>query len=187
MSSQRDQLICNARDCFKKIDDVAWITCCSHVFCAQHGKDAKLRQTGSASCPACGSRFRDDFGVVERNLNSSPQYRALLLCGYSPEVIMEIANNAITFWNFQKQQVCLNLERKLEYYRESVSRLKKEVAQEKSDAESKTNRLEKQLEQAQTRIKELSEENAITSREARGEHSRMDHQARKRKMDDFLL
>ncbi|XP_058467679.1 E3 ubiquitin-protein ligase CCNB1IP1-like [Malaya genurostris] len=180
MSSQRDQLVCNARDCFKKIEDVAWITFCSHVFCAQHGKEIKLQQIGSRSCPACGSHFRDDLSIVERKLNRSMQYRALLLCGYCPETIMEIANNGITFWNFQKQQVCLNLERKVEYYRETVTRLKKDLAQDKSEAASKIHRLEQQLELVQSKLNEANEEKAAL-RATSGEHARNHHQVKKRR------
>lgn len=96
---------------------------------------------------------------------------------------MEIANNAITFWNFQKQQICTNLERKVEYYRETVCTMKRDVAQHKSDSETKIRRLEQQLEQAQARLKDLNEER--TAAKARyGEHSRC---VKKRKPDDFLL
>ncbi|XP_053698585.1 E3 ubiquitin-protein ligase CCNB1IP1-like [Sabethes cyaneus] len=181
----RDQLVCNARDCFQKIDHIAWITRCSHVFCEQHGQDVKLRQAVSTSCPACGARIHDDFGIVERSLSDSVHSRALLLCGYSPDIIMEIANSAITFWNFQKQQVCVNLERKVQYYKETLSKFKQDMALAKNDAELKIHRLEQQLESCLARNKELSE---TPGRETRGEHHRKaEQQARKRKMDDFLL
>ncbi|EAT37609.1 AAEL010421-PA [Aedes aegypti] len=184
MSTERDQLVCNARDCFKKIEGTAWITCCSHVFCAQHGKDAKLRQTTKGPCcPACGTRFRDELSIVERQLNSSLQARALLLCGYNPEVVMEIANNAITFWNFQKQQVCANLERKLEYYREMVCTMKRDGAQQKTENEVKIRRLEQQLEQAKVKLRQLDDERQAAKTRF-GEPSRC---VKKRKPDDFLL
>ncbi|XP_053685644.1 E3 ubiquitin-protein ligase CCNB1IP1-like [Sabethes cyaneus] len=182
---QRDQLVCNARDCFQKIERVAWITRCSHVFCAQHGQDAKLRQTESSGCPACGTRFHDGFGIVERTLSDSAHSRALLLCGYSPDTIMEIANSAITFWNFQKHQVCVNLERKVQYYKETISKFKQDMALAKSDTELKIHRLEQQLESCLAKNKELTE---TPGRDTRGEHHRKaEQQARKRKMDDFLL
>ncbi|XP_055633207.1 E3 ubiquitin-protein ligase CCNB1IP1-like [Toxorhynchites rutilus septentrionalis] len=187
MSAERDQLICNARECFKKIEDTAWITCCSHIFCAQHGKEIKLRQATSPGCPACGSRFRNESDLVERKLNHSLQFRALLLCGYSPELVMEIANNAITFWNFQKHQVCSNLERKVEYYRETIATLKRKLTQEKGEAEGKILRLEQQLEQTKSRMAELNEAAASLTRDRRGELSRKDRCEKKHRTDDFLF
>ncbi|KXJ74294.1 E3 ubiquitin-protein ligase CCNB1IP1 isoform X1 [Aedes albopictus] len=185
MSTERDKLVCNARDCFKKIEGTAWITCCSHVFCDQHGKEAKLRQpTSSPSCPACGTRFRDELSIVERKLNNSLQARALLLCGYNPEVVMEIANNAITFWNFQKQQICANLERKLEYYREMVCTMKRDGAQQKADTEMKIRRLEQQLEQAKVKLRQQQDDERQAGKNRFGEPSRC---VKKRKPDDFLL
>ncbi|XP_021693454.1 E3 ubiquitin-protein ligase CCNB1IP1 isoform X2 [Aedes aegypti] len=159
MSTERDQLVCNARDCFKKIEGTAWITCCSHVFCAQHGKDAKLRQTTTGPCcPACGTRFRDELSIVERQLNSSLQARA-------------------------KQQVCANLERKLEYYREMVCTMKRDGAQQKTENEVKIRRLEQQLEQAKVKLRQLDDERQAAKTRF-GEPSRC---VKKRKPDDFLL
>ncbi|XP_055525492.1 E3 ubiquitin-protein ligase CCNB1IP1-like [Wyeomyia smithii] len=185
-AQQRDHLICNARDCFQKIESVAWVTCCSHVFCAQHGQDIKLRQSVSSCCPACGTRLREEFGIMERSLRDSVHSRTFLLCGYSPEVVMEIASSAITFWTFQKQQMCVNLEQKVQYYKETVSKLKQDMALVKSDAEVKIHRLEQQLENTLVKDRALNETPRV--RETRGEHYRQAEQhARKRKMDDFLL
>lgn len=99
---------------------------------------------------------------------------------------MEIANNAITFWNFQKHQLCANLERKVEYYRETVSSLKRKMMQEKSEAEGKIHRLEQQLEQTRAKMIESNEDQSA-ARDKRGELSRKDHCEKKRRMDDFLF
>nr|XP_029730175.1 E3 ubiquitin-protein ligase CCNB1IP1-like isoform X2 [Aedes albopictus] len=160
MSTERDKLVCNARDCFKKIEGTAWITCCSHVFCDQHGKEAKLRQpTSSPSCPACGTRFRDELSIVERKLNNSLQARA-------------------------KQQICANLERKLEYYREMVCTMKRDGAQQKADTEMKIRRLEQQLEQTKVKLRQQQDDERQAGKNRFGEPSRC---VKKRKPDDFLL
>lgn len=96
---------------------------------------------------------------------------------------MEIANNAITFWNFQKQQVCANLERKLEYYREMVCTMKRDGAQQKTENEVKIRRLEQQLEQAKVKLRQLDDERQA-AKSRFGEPSRC---VKKRKPDDFLL
>lgn len=96
---------------------------------------------------------------------------------------MEIATNAITFWNFQKQQICANLEKKVEYYRETVCAMKRDVTQHKGDSETKIRRLEQQLEQAQAKLKDLNDERT-GAKNRYGEHSRC---VKKRKPDDFLL
>ncbi|XP_055587223.1 E3 ubiquitin-protein ligase CCNB1IP1-like [Uranotaenia lowii] len=184
MGFDRDNLVCNARECFKQIETTAWITNCSHVFCDHHGKEIKLRRKGAAAfvCPACASHLREDGGLTERKLNTSTNFQALLLCGYHPETVMEIANNAITFWNFQKQQICINLERKVEYYRESIAKMKKTAAQDRAEAQSKIESLQQQLEQVLVHNSELQK--APTKRDSRGNHPR--HCEKKRRMNDFL-
>lgn len=35
---ESDKLICNFKDCYKVLNDAAFVTFCSHIFCSDHGK-----------------------------------------------------------------------------------------------------------------------------------------------------
>ena len=47
-------------------------------------------------------RFRDDVAMVDLTL--SDNFKSTLLAGYSPDVIMDVASRAISFWNYQQNQ-----------------------------------------------------------------------------------
>lgn len=80
-----DHLICNFKDCYKELSEVAVITTCSHIFCVDHGKfkyfhlkqtffdnpikiGNKLKLLGK--CFACNHEL-SDHQVLETNLNLS--------------------------------------------------------------------------------------------------------------------
>ncbi|XP_039441993.1 E3 ubiquitin-protein ligase CCNB1IP1-like [Culex pipiens pallens] len=186
----RDRLVCNSSGCYQQIECTAWITLCSHVFCAEHGRELRQRLTANpgSPCPACGSIFRDGQSLLERKLDHPVQVRALQLCGYNPEVIMEIATVAIAFWNHQKLQVCANLTRKNEFYKESALVARKE----RDDAEEQLRRVKVQLGQVQAENHELKEKIVATKRNRRRDSSERDHkklgiEKQRRQEDDFLL
>ncbi|XP_038105239.1 E3 ubiquitin-protein ligase CCNB1IP1-like [Culex quinquefasciatus] len=186
----RDRLVCNSSGCYQQIECTAWITLCSHVFCPEHGRELRQRLTVNpgSPCPACGSIFRDGQSLLERKLDHPVQVRALQLCGYNPEVIMEIASVAIAFWNHQKLQVCANLTRKNDFYKESALVARKE----RDDAEEQLRRVKAQLGQVQAENHELKEKMVATKRNRSRDSSERDHrkvgiEKQRRQEDDFLL
>ncbi|KAH7173621.1 uncharacterized protein B0J16DRAFT_350518 [Fusarium flagelliforme] len=82
-------------------------TYCSHIFCVEcaqqlgvTGQDAERRNT----CPACESQLTKPDDAVITNLNPSEDYKTSVLSGLSPNVIMECAGRALSFWAYQTTQ-----------------------------------------------------------------------------------
>lgn len=72
--------------------------------CAQrlgvNGQEADRRNT----CPACHSQLTNPDDAVITNLNPSEDYKTSVLSGLSPNVIMECAGRALSFWAYQTTQ-----------------------------------------------------------------------------------
>ncbi|OTB08884.1 hypothetical protein M426DRAFT_7602 [Hypoxylon sp. CI-4A] len=100
-------LRCNVLKCRKELDDRALVTTCSHIFCIEcadrlgltgHGRE--LRK----SCPACRTQLTNLDDAVISNLNPSEDYKTSVLSGLSPNVIVECASRALSFWAYQATQ-----------------------------------------------------------------------------------
>ncbi|KAI0173343.1 hypothetical protein GGR52DRAFT_590485 [Hypoxylon sp. FL1284] len=102
-----NMLRCNTLKCRKELRDQALVTTCSHIFCVDCA--ATLGLTGQRhehrnSCPACGSRLTNPDDAVISNLNPSEDYKTSVLSGLSPNVIIECASRALSFWAYQASQ-----------------------------------------------------------------------------------
>ncbi|KAG8361853.1 hypothetical protein FVEN_g518 [Fusarium venenatum] len=103
-------LTCNNLKCRRELSDRALVTTCSHIFCVEcaqrlgiTGQDAERRNT----CPACESQITKPDDAVITNLNPSEDYKTSVLSGLSPNVIMECAGRALSFWAYQTtQNIC---------------------------------------------------------------------------------
>ncbi|KZL75468.1 E3 ubiquitin-protein ligase CCNB1IP1 [Colletotrichum tofieldiae] len=100
-------LKCNVLKCRKELVDQALVTTCSHIFCAECSKRHGL--TGQAqercnTCPACSSQLTKPDDAVVANLNLTEDYKTSVLSGLSPNVIMECAGRALSFWAYQTTQ-----------------------------------------------------------------------------------
>ncbi|KAG8673415.1 hypothetical protein FPOAC2_06858 [Fusarium poae] len=103
-------LTCNNLKCRRELSDRALVTTCSHIFCVEcaqrlgiTGQDAERRNT----CPACESQLTKPDDAVITNLNPSEDYKTSVLSGLSPNVIMECAGRALSFWAYQTtQNIC---------------------------------------------------------------------------------
>ncbi|KAI0148233.1 hypothetical protein F4776DRAFT_660404 [Hypoxylon sp. NC0597] len=100
-------LRCNALKCRKELGDRALVTTCSHIFCVDCA--ARLGLTGQRhenrnSCPACGSHLTNPDDAVLSNLNPSEDYKTSVLSGLSPNIIIECASRALSFWAYQATQ-----------------------------------------------------------------------------------
>lgn len=101
-------MVCNFRKCRKPLSSKAWVTICSHAFCVEHGKrEFRTNIENSLTCPACGTELRDKFDVIEADVNPSETFRSIVLAGLKPDIIMDIAMRAISFWTYQMEQEAL--------------------------------------------------------------------------------
>ncbi|PQE03610.1 E3 ubiquitin- ligase CCNB1IP1 protein [Rutstroemia sp. NJR-2017a BBW] len=101
-------LRCNALKCRKELNDHAVVTTCSHVFCIECSNQSQLsgssREGRRATCPACEMHLPNPDDVVITNLNPSEDYKTSVLSGLSPNVIIECAGRALSFWAYQTTQ-----------------------------------------------------------------------------------
>ncbi|KAF4496887.1 E3 ubiquitin- ligase CCNB1IP1 [Fusarium agapanthi] len=100
-------LTCNNLKCRRELSERALVTTCSHIFCMDcaqrlgvNGQEADRRNT----CPACHSQLTNPDDAVITNLNPSEDYKTSVLSGLSPNVIMECAGRALSFWAYQTTQ-----------------------------------------------------------------------------------
>ncbi|KAI2472365.1 hypothetical protein F4781DRAFT_445336 [Annulohypoxylon bovei var. microspora] len=100
-------LRCNALKCRKELGDRALVTTCSHIFCLDCAARLGLTAQGHEprnSCPACGSHLTSPDDAVISNLNPSEDYKTSVLSGLSPNIIIECASRALSFWAYQATQ-----------------------------------------------------------------------------------
>ncbi|KAH6607927.1 hypothetical protein Trco_004240 [Trichoderma cornu-damae] len=102
-----NSLTCNGPKCRKELTDRAVVTTCSHIFCLEC-----VQQIGLASqenqrcttCPICNAHLAKPEDVAVANLNPTEEYKTCALSGLNPNIIMECAGRAISFWAYQTTQ-----------------------------------------------------------------------------------
>lgn len=99
MSVCDDTLLCNYPKCRAKLSGFAWVTACSHVFCDQHGSGEFSRSP--AICPACSSALSGKLDIVRTELSPSEDYKAMVLAGLRPDMVLDISARALAFWSYQ--------------------------------------------------------------------------------------
>lgn len=99
MSLCEDMLLCNYRKCRIRLSGYAWVTACSHIFCDQHGSGEFSRSP--AICPACNSTLSGKLDIVRTELSPSEEYKAMVLAGLRPEIVLDISSRALAFWTYQ--------------------------------------------------------------------------------------
>ncbi|XP_070711083.1 E3 ubiquitin-protein ligase CCNB1IP1 [Pempheris klunzingeri] len=102
MSLGDDTLLCNFPKCRTKLSGFAWVTACSHVFCDQHGSGEFSRSP--AICPACSSALSGKLDIVRTELSPSEEYKAMVLAGLRPDIVLDISARALAFWSYQVHQ-----------------------------------------------------------------------------------
>uniref|UniRef100_A0A8C2X710 Cyclin B1 interacting protein 1 n=1 Tax=Cyclopterus lumpus TaxID=8103 RepID=A0A8C2X710_CYCLU len=109
MSLCDDTLLCNFPKCRAKLSGFAWVTACSHVFCDQHGSGEFSRSP--AICPACSSALSGKLDIVRTELSPSEEYKAMVLAGLRPDVVLDISARALAFWSYQVKHisVCMRM------------------------------------------------------------------------------
>ncbi|RYP58145.1 hypothetical protein DL769_009080 [Monosporascus sp. CRB-8-3] len=81
-------LRCNSLKCRKELTDRALVTTCSHIFCTD----------------SCGTHLTNPDDAVITNLKPSEDYKTSVLSGLSPNIVVECASRALSFWAYQTTQ-----------------------------------------------------------------------------------
>lgn len=101
-----DSLKCNIISCRKSVtrDGKAVITNCSHIFCLScaNTHQSLTHPNPYPVCPACETSLPEPEDVVCTSLNPSADYKASVLSGLHPSIILEIASRALNFWAYQQ-------------------------------------------------------------------------------------
>ncbi|KAI0970290.1 hypothetical protein F4678DRAFT_480521 [Xylaria arbuscula] len=100
-------LQCNVLKCRKELGDRALVTTCYHIFCGDCATRlglASQRRDQPTACPACGTLLTNPDDAVITNLKPSEDYKTSVLSGLSPNVIMDCATRALSFWAYQVTQ-----------------------------------------------------------------------------------
>ncbi|GBP44620.1 E3 ubiquitin-protein ligase CCNB1IP1 [Eumeta japonica] len=114
-------LICNYQKCRKTLTRQAWVTTCSHAFCVEHGKIGFKRNVDNTmTCPACNSELRDKFDVIQADLNPGETFKSIVLAGMKPDMIMDVAMRAMSFWSYQVEQETLYQESLVKHVRNKL-------------------------------------------------------------------
>lgn len=146
------EIVCNFRKCRKHLPTQAWVTICSHAFCVEHGQKEFRKGSGNCMiCPACGTELRDKFDVIQAELQPCETYRSIVLAGMKPDVIMDIAMRAMSFWSYQMEQETL--------YQESIAKHLKEKMQCNEEMNQlNLHKLKAELETCKRKVANLQEE-----------------------------
>lgn len=70
------QISCNLLSCRKKLNQLACVTTCLHIFCVNHVQSSASLEN-CRTCLACGNSLQDEFDVIQVNLNPKEQYKAV--------------------------------------------------------------------------------------------------------------
>ncbi|KAI0409411.1 hypothetical protein F4802DRAFT_604166 [Xylaria palmicola] len=100
-------LQCNVLKCRRELGDRALVTTCYHIFCGDCAARLGLATQNRAqpiACPACGTSLTNPDDAVVTNLRPSEDYKTSVLSGLSPNIIIDCASRALSFWAYQVTQ-----------------------------------------------------------------------------------
>ncbi|KAI0391816.1 hypothetical protein F5Y17DRAFT_460501 [Xylariaceae sp. FL0594] len=100
-------LHCNVLKCRKELGERALVTTCYHIFCGDCASSLGLatqNRDQPIACPACGTQLTNPDDAVVTSLRPSEDYKTSVLSGLSPNVIMDCASRALSFWAYQVTQ-----------------------------------------------------------------------------------
>ncbi|XP_017291645.1 E3 ubiquitin-protein ligase CCNB1IP1 [Kryptolebias marmoratus] len=152
MSVCDDTLLCNYPKCRAKLSVFAWVTACSHVFCDQHGSGEFSRSP--AVCPACSSALSGKLDIVRSELSPSEEYKAMVLAGLRPDVVLDISARALAFWSYQVHQERLYQEYSLSRADAQLKQMEKVLTQQNQSRELELTAMKGEI----TSLKKVMEE-----------------------------
>uniref|UniRef100_A0A3Q1F3J8 Cyclin B1 interacting protein 1 n=1 Tax=Acanthochromis polyacanthus TaxID=80966 RepID=A0A3Q1F3J8_9TELE len=161
MSLCDDTLLCNFPKCRTKLSGFAWVTACSHVFCDQHGSGEFTRSP--AICPACSSALSGKLDIVRTELSPSEEYKAMVLAGLRPDIVLDISARALAFWGYQVHQEHMYQEYSLSRADTQLKQMEKLLTQQNQSRELELNAMRgeiaslKKMEEYKRKYSEVSE------------------------------
>ncbi|XP_029932424.1 E3 ubiquitin-protein ligase CCNB1IP1 [Myripristis murdjan] len=162
MSLCDDTLLCNFPKCRAKLCGFAWVTACSHAFCDQHGSGEFSRSP--AICPACSSALSGKLDIVRTELSPSEEYKAMVLAGLRPDIVLDITSRALAFWSYQIHQERMYQEYSLSRAEAQVKHMEKVLTQQNQSRElelttmrGEISSLKKVMEEYKRKYSEVSE------------------------------
>ncbi|KAI8809238.1 hypothetical protein BJ742DRAFT_677056 [Cladochytrium replicatum] len=165
------ELRCNNIQCRKNLssNSRACVTTCSHIFCVDCANQAF---NSALVCPACETSLTESDDIVFTELNPSEDYKSSVLAGLRPELIMEIASRALSFWVYQTtQEACFqemlykSLDEKYTNLDRQVASIIREANQEIQTLREKMSSMQKEQELEKRRNHELGEQYAEKTRQ----------------------
>ncbi|KAK9524816.1 hypothetical protein VZT92_017182 [Zoarces viviparus] len=155
-------LLCNFPKCQSRVSGFAWVTVCSHIFCDQHGSNAFSRSP--AICPACTSPLSGMLDMVRMELSPCEQYKAMVLAGLPPDVILDISARALAFWSYQVHQEHIHQEYRLSRADTQLKQMAKALTQQNQSIELELTGMKREvasqkkaMEKYQTQYSDVSE------------------------------
>ncbi|KAG7496164.1 hypothetical protein JOB18_013420 [Solea senegalensis] len=162
MSLCDDTLLCNFPKCRTKLSGFAWVTACSHVFCDQHGSGEFSRSP--VTCPACSSALSGKLDIVRTELSPCEEFKAMVLAGLRPDIILDISARALAFWSYQVNQERMYQEYSLSRAEAQLKQMEKVLNQQNQSREleltamrGEMTSLKKVMEEYKRKYSEVSE------------------------------
>ncbi|KAJ6443120.1 nucleoside diphosphatase [Purpureocillium lavendulum] len=120
----------------------------THVFCIECAHDlsiAKHDAPHGTVCPACNAQLSKPDDAVLANLNPSEDYKTSVLSGLSPNIVMECAGRALSFWAYQTTQEIYYQQYLYKTLTEKYSNLNLKLEQTVGEANAEIERLQNKV------------------------------------------
>ncbi|KAK4686628.1 E3 ubiquitin-protein ligase CCNP1IP1, partial [Tremellales sp. Uapishka_1] len=185
MSAVDNELRCNNHKCRTELGPQgrAVVTTCSHIFCVPCANNIFAK---AQICPICDQTLSEPDDIVVRAsrlrrseerrlkrwqmscLNPSSDYKASILAGLTPSLILEVAVRAIGFWTYQTSQESAFQAMCLKNAQDRLANMDKQVNiahGELQNAGNKIAALEAELETANRRMHDFVNDSREKDRE----------------------
>ncbi|XP_053715585.1 E3 ubiquitin-protein ligase CCNB1IP1 isoform X3 [Synchiropus splendidus] len=117
-----------------------------------------------ATCPACSSALSGKLDIVRTELSPSEDFKAMVLAGLRPDVVLDISTRALAFWSYQVYQERMYQEYSLSRAEIQLKQLEKLLVQQNQSREielsamrGEITSLKKVLEEYKRKYGEVSE------------------------------
>jgi len=157
-------LKCNVAQCRKNLSSEgrACVTTCSHIFCVDCANNTF---TSALVCPACETSLTENDDIVFTDLNPNEDYKASVLSGLRPDIIVEICSRSLSFWTYQTTQEAYfqkmlykNLQEKCSQLEKQMQSVIRDAQEEITSLKSKIQAIQKDLELEKNRNHDFAEQ-----------------------------
>ncbi|KAM9827318.1 LOW QUALITY PROTEIN: E3 ubiquitin-protein ligase CCNB1IP1 [Neosynchiropus ocellatus] len=122
-----------------------------YLYC-HHGSGEFSRSP--AICPACSSALSGKLDIVRTELSPSEDYKAMVLAGLRPDIVLDISTRALAFWSYQVHQERMYQEYSLSRVETQLKQLEKLLAQQNQSREMELSAMRGEI----TSLKKVMEE-----------------------------